>query len=111
MAFPTSPAPNHVEEASTSYNVKVKLALDGTTHKRLHQADELRTWRLVYDYLDEADQSTLDTYYATQKGAYGSDTWTTPQGESVTVRIDRLVRRTAVGDLRTYEITLEEEPA
>ncbi len=111
MAYPTSPAPNHVEETSTAYNVTVKRAIDGTPHKRLHQADELRSWRLTYEYLDESDQSTLDSYYATQKGAYGTDTWTTPQGESVTIRIDRLVRRTTVGDLRTYEITLEEEPA
>lgn len=111
MAYPSSPAPNHVEEQSSEYNVTIKRAIDGTPHKRLHQADELRTWRLTYDFLSETDQDTLDSYYSTQKGAYGSDTWTTPRGDSVTIRIAKLTRRPAIGDLRTYEITLEEEPA
>ena len=111
MAYPTDPEPNEVHEEKAEYRVTVKRAIDGTRHKRLHQTQQERTWRLVYQYIDETDQGILDDYFDSMKGEYTADTWTTPYNEEVVIAVASFRRiSTGAHPLRHYEIVLVEEP-
>jgi len=117
MAYPTTPAPNTIDEVNRRYIVETVEAEDGTTYTYLRKDKLLLTWRLTYTLLTEAHQVLLDAWYVSVKGNYSTDTFTHPESlTSHTVRctsmkrVDPVIRGGYGNRRRSYEVVLEEQP-
>ena len=111
MAYPTSPAPNNIEETKREYLVDTVKAEDGKRYTRLRSSKLLRTWKLTYEQLGATDQTTLNNWFSGVYGEYQSDTWAQPYtAETVTVRCTDWNWKLGAYPRRTLTVTMEEQP-
>ena len=109
MAYPTAPAPNHIEEVKREFLVDEVKTEDGSVFTRIKNTSKRRTWRLEYQQLSESDQSTMNAWYDARYGAYQSDTWSHPYlGTSGTIRCRGWVWIMGAYRRQTLTVTLEE---
>lgn len=111
MAYPTAPPANHIEEAKREFLVEKVEAEDGTIYTRLRNANVMRTWKLEYLQLSEADQTTMNSWHAGVKGSYQSDTWANPYlTGTVKIRCTAWAWKMGAYPRRDLDVTLEETP-
>lgn len=111
MAFPTSPAPDHIEETERKYLIDEQTAEDGTQYRYLRRDKMFRVWRLVWEALSAYDQGLIETWLTSTKYGYTTDTWTNPYTtEVVTVRVKPGSFKCGIVayPYRKFELSLEE---
>jgi len=60
------------------FNTQVLRFLDGTEQRFREYASRLHRWTIRLDLLDEAELATLDQFFVTNQGQFGSFSFTDP---------------------------------
>ncbi len=60
------------------FNTQVIRFLDGTEQRFREDASQLHRWTIQLDLLDEAELASLDQFFVTSQGRFGSFSFTDP---------------------------------